>query len=150
MRPHQHCKVINVTPPAAIVDNASLTTTEIDTLGYRYLSVWAIFGATDVDTVALKMQSGDVAGTVADVTGLVYGTSNDIAGTLSVIPTATDDNKVYAFEIDLKGRHRYWDLVATMGNGTLGTFCTVIAILWGPESSVNTVAERGFGSILRV
>ncbi len=59
-----------------------------------------------------------------DVTGLVYGTSAGIAGTTSALPTATDDNKCFKFEIDLRGRKRYLDLVATCGDGATGTFAT--------------------------
>jgi len=84
------------------------------------------------------------------VTGLVYGTSNGINGSASSLPSATDDNKTFAFEIDLRGRKRYLDVTATAGDGTAGTYLTINYILWRAKDYPVTAAERGFANILRV
>ena len=118
----QNDKFVSITPPGALYDNTSLTTASIDTTGYEYLRVFVYLGATDIAMTALKVQESDTDGSYADVTGLVYGTSNSIAGTTSALPTATDDNKCFVFEIDLRGRKRYLDLVATFGDGTVGGY----------------------------
>ena len=152
MNPAQHDKFVSITPPAAIVDNASYTTATIDTAGFAYLRVLVYLGATDIAMTALKLQESDDSGMsgAADITGLVYGTSASIAGTTSALPTATDDNKCFAFEVDLRGRKRYIDLVATAGDGSTGTFLTAFALLSRAGDVGVSASERGYGSILRV
>lgn len=146
----QGLKVVNVTPPAAIVDNASFTTNEIDTLGFDYCTVYVSLGATDVDMTALKVQESDTSGSGhADVTGLVFGTSDDAdSGTTSALPLSTDDNGVFAFHIDLKGRKRYLDIVATAGNGAAGTYASILAVLDRANNVPTTAVERGLVSNL--
>lgn len=150
MNAMQQTKVVSITPPAAIVDNASYTSASIDTAGWDYMTVIAYLGATDIAMVALKLQTSDTDGSYADLTGAVYGTSTDIGGSTSALPSATDDNKFFAFEVDLRGKKRYFDLVATAGDGTAGTFLTAFAVLSRGESPATTAAGRGFGNILRV
>ena len=148
----QSDKYVVVTPPAAAVDNASATTATIDTAGYAYARIVVQLGATDIAMTALKVQESDDSGMsgAADITGLVYGTSAGIGGSTSALPTADDDNKAFAFEIDLRGRKRYIDVVATAGNGEAGTFLTILAILSRASDAPVTAAERGFANILRV
>ena len=150
MNAAQQDKWVVITAPGAIVDNASLTTASIDTKGYSYLRVFVQLGATDIAMTALKMQESDDDSSYSDVTGLVYGTSTDIAGSTSALPTATDDNKCFSFEIDLKGRKRYLDLVATCGDGAAGTYITALGLLSRAADMPVTKTERGFGNILRV
>lgn len=148
----QQDKFFSITPPAAIVDNASYTTATIDTAGYAYARVFAYLGATDIAMGALKIQESDDSGMsgAADVTGLIYGTSAGVAGTTSALPSATDDNKCFVFEIDLRGRKRYLDLVATAGDGSAGTYLTAFALLSRAADVPVSAADRGFGNILRV
>ena len=147
----QNTKLVSITPPAAIVDNASYTTASIDTQGWDYMQVVVYLGATDIAMTALKLQESDTdGGSYADVTGLVFGTSSNIAGSTSTLPSATDDNKFFVFDVDLRGRKRYFDLVATAGDGTAGTFLTAFAILSRGKDQPVTAAERGASQILRV
>ena len=152
MNPAQQDKWVSVTPPAAIVDNASLSTATIDTAGFAYLRVFLYLGAMDIAMTALKLQESDDSGMsgAADITGLVYGTSNGISGSASALPTATDDNKCFTFEVDLRGRKRYIDLVATCGDGAAGTYATAFALLSRAGDVGVSASERGFGNILRV
>lgn len=148
--------LFNVTPPAAIVNNASLTCNVIDTLGYRFCRITVILGATDIALTALKVQESDVKASAtaltsgADVTGAVFGTSNNDTGVASTLPAATDDNKFYTFEIDLRGRKRYLLPVVTIGNGSAGGFATVIAELDRGENVPTTAAQKGVAQNLRV
>jgi hypothetical protein len=152
MNASQHDKFVPITPPGAIVDNASLTTATIDTAGFAYLRVLVVLGATDIAMTALKLQESDNSGMsgAADITGLIYGTSAGIAGTTSALPSATDDDKCFAFEVDLRGRKRYIDLVATCGNGDAGTYITAFALLSRASDCPVSASERGYGNILRV
>lgn len=146
----QDTKFVSVTPPQAIYDNASLTTASIDTKGYGYARIYVYLGATDIAMTALKVQESDTDGSYADITGLVYGTSSNIAGSTSALPSASDDNKCFLFEIDLRGRKRYLDLVATCGDGAAGTYATAWCILSHGSDAPVSASERGFGDILRV
>ena len=150
MNQSQFNKFVSITPPAAIVDNASYTTASIDTSGFEYLEVFVFLGATDIAMTALKLQESDTDGSYADVTGLIYGTSAGIAGTTAALPIATDDNKCFKFEVDLRGRKRYFDLVATAGDGAAGTFLTAFALLSRASDHPVSASERGFGNIVRV
>ena len=152
MNAAQHDKFVPITPPGTIYDNASLTTATIDTAGYAYLRVLVVLGATDIAMTALKLQESDNSGMsgAADITGLIYGTSAGIAGTTSALPAADDDDKCFAFEVDLRGRKRYIDLVATAGNGAAGTYITAFALLSRASDCPVSALERGYGNILRV
>lgn len=145
MIPLLNCKYVAITNPAAIVDNAAFTTTEIDTAGYDWLTVVVHIGATDIPFATLKAQESDTAGSGhADITGLVFGTSTNTDGSTSAVPSATDDNKLFAFHINLKGRKRYIDISATGGDGTVGAYMSAIGILGRAEQAPNTATARGF------
>ena len=143
-------KVVSITRPAAIIDNAAVTTAFVDTLGFDHALIFVDLGATDIALTVLKVQESDASGSgYADVTGLVFGTSTDIAGAATTLPSATDDNKFYLFDINLQGRKRYLDLNVTVGDGTVGGFLTAYAVLSRAEQSPTTAAERGGAVVLR-
>lgn len=104
-----------------VLDAATATSYIIDTAGIDYVNIDLVLGATDIALTALKVQESDVAtnsttlSSPSDVTGLVYGAVDAPA-----LPSATDDNKIYSFEINTQGRKRYLQLVVTAGNGAVG------------------------------
>lgn len=145
----KNCKLVSVTPPAAILDNTSPTTAEIDTKGFRHLRVIAYVGSIDVAMTALKLTESDTSGSDhVDISGAVFGTSTDISGAKSALPGANDDNKFYVFDVDLRGRKRYIDVTATCGDGALGTYLAILAELYRGEEQPNTLAELGAGGVL--
>lgn len=147
----QACKYVVVTPPGAKLDDASATTAEIDTAGFDYCEIDVILGDSDIAMAALAVTESDTTGSNhTNVTGLVYGTSADISGSTSALPSATDDNKVFKFEIDLRGRKRFLDVTATAGNGSTGTYLAIIARLYRCDEIPITAAARGLGNVLRV
>ena len=144
-------KVVSITPPQVIVDNASWTTAELDTLGWDFVVINAFFGAMDIAMVALKVQESDVSGSgFADVTGLVFGTSLNDTGSTSTLPSSTDDNKFFSFFVDLRARKRYLDLVATGGDGAAGTYLTAWAELWRGKDAPLSASEAGYSQRLIV
>lgn len=146
-----NAKWVAVTPPGAIVDDASFTTTEIDTLGWDYLEIIVLLGATDIAMAALAVTESDSSGSGhANITGLVWGTSSNIAGSTSALPSATDDNKFQVAHIDLRGRKRYIDVTATAGNGAAGTYACIIGRLSRGEAMPITAAAMGADEVLRV
>lgn len=147
----QGMKVVNVTPPAAIVDDGSFATTEVDTLGFDYATYIISLGATDVAMAALAVTEADVSATNhANITGAVFGTATTVDGTTSALPANTSGNTVHLVEIDLRGRKRYLDLTATAGNGSTGTFLAATCILSSGEEQKDTATFRGAAQVLRV
>lgn len=143
-------KVVSITPPAAISDNATLTTAEIDTLGWDEMTIIVYEGATDIAMAALAVTESDTAGSGhANVTGLVWGTSTNIDGTTSALPSATDDNLFQVAQIDLRGRKRYIDVTATTGDGAAGSYVTILGILSKAQKSPTSISEAGANEILR-
>ena len=149
MNHNQDVKFSNIVPPAVIKDNASFTSVEVDTKGFNYLTVVCALGATDIAMAALKLQSGDVSGTLADVTGLNFSGGTDIAGAATSLPSATDDNKLFVFQVDLRGKKRYWNIVATAGDGSTGTYLAAVAVLSRNSVNDGTVAGIASGSVIR-
>lgn len=132
-------KVVAVTSPVAIVDNASWTTNEIDTIGFRFCSIYVMLGALDIAIAALKVQESNTSGSgMADITETVFGGTGNPA-----LPGATADNNIYAIHIDLRGRKRYLDLVLTGGDGAAGSFATAWAVLSRGEQLPASAAARG-------
>ena len=136
-------KKVLVTPPGAILDNTSLTTAEIDTLGYSWLEFEVILGATDIALTAYKLTTSDTAGSGhADLSGAVGGTD-------FTLPTATSDNKVHTIWVNLLGKKRYFDSVITVGDGAAGGYFTAIARLHkGGQQPVSATAASGLGRVV--
>lgn len=136
----------------ALVDNASATNVEMDTVingakAHR-VRIGFLYGASDIAMTALKIQESDASGSgFADVTGLVFGTSADSAGTTTALPSATDDDSLWMFDIDLTNRKRYLDIVATCGNGTLGSNVAAIAIFDVIGQTPNSDTEYGADAV---
>ena len=151
MNPIQNLKFVSVTPPAAIIDNASATTAYVDTAGWDHALFVIYFGAMDIAATAMKLQECDTSGgSYADITGTVFGTSTNTDGSTSTLPSATDDNKFFAISVNTAGRKRYLDLVLTLGDGAAGTYVTVFCILSRGDTDPSTAAGRGFSQVLRV
>ena len=134
-----------------LVNGASATTTAFDTVGFDSAKVKFVLGVTDAALTVLKVQESDDSGMsgATDVTGLVYGTSTDPdSGSTSALPTATDDNKAFVFHIDLKGRKRYLDLVATVASGTTGANLYAEAELSKANEGATSGTTRGFAANL--
>jgi hypothetical protein len=129
----------------AIFDNASATSTALDTSGLDGVYVIVSIGATDIAMTALKVQESD---TLTNSTTLASGT--DISGAdFSVspltLPSATaDDSTVGVFIPVVGARKRYFNITATFGDGTLGTFADAKAICV-PKIVPSDATGRGLG-----
>ena len=147
----QQSKYVRAISPTAIIDNASATATVIDCRDFDYCTIVIQLGATDIALTALKVESSTTSGGVyADMTGATFsgGTSPD--GTVLALPSATDDNQVCVFQIDLRGKNPFLRLVATFGDGTAGGFIAAVAILSKAHSSPFTSATMADGDVCRV
>jgi hypothetical protein len=151
VNPLQHVKYLSLIDPAAIVDDTDFSTNEIDTKGYDYATIIFQYGTSDIAMAELTVTESDSSGSGhEDVTGLIVGTSDNIDGDTSSLPSATDDDELVVFEIDLRGRKRYLDLVATAGDGSSGTYASAVCILSKANVVPLSVSDRGCLELLRV
>jgi hypothetical protein len=105
----------------------------------------------DIAMTTLKITDSNTSGSGhADVPGLVLGTSTDIDGSTSALPTATNDNGIFVFNIDLRSRKRYIDVTATCGDGAAGTYITILGILSRPDATPTSSAGYGAVEVLEV
>lgn len=154
MRPKY--KTVVLVQSQAIVDNAAWTTKALDTLGFGYAEIFVAIGALDIAIAAMKLQESDAisdANTLssgADITGSRFGTDANDSGSTSTLPSATDDNKLYKFEVDLKGRKRYIDLSLTGGDGAAGSYAVVWANLFEADKPPISATEKGIAQLMRI
>jgi hypothetical protein len=104
----QHCKFVAAVKPAAIVNNNSVTATEVDARGYDYATFIVTLGATDIALTALKVQAASSSGgQFDDITGATFSAGSGFAGATLALPSATDDGQVCVFHIDLRGKQPF-------------------------------------------
>ena len=140
MQDLQNVKTVYVTKPGAIVDDAAFTTDTVDTMGFRKARFVVGLGALDIALAALKLQESDASNMsgASDVAGADFSVSP------LTLPSASDDNKLYAIHVDLRGKKRYMDLSLTGGNGSNGTYAVAWVDLYDAEEMPDSVTERGF------
>lgn len=133
-------KMVSIAVPQS-VNGTAATTTSVDTKGWRHCQIVVQFGAigaADLDALKVQESNDDAAADAyVTVTGLEYGASGYAA-----LPTQTDDNGIFVFNISLLGRERYLDLI--LDPGAVATLISAFAILSRGESAPNTTALRGF------
>jgi len=127
-----------VTPPAAIVDNAAVTTASVDCIGAGWVTFEVFLGATDIAVAAMKLRESDDDSSYSDVPGADFSVSP------ATLPSATDDNHVFAIQVNMLGRKRYLDLTLTGGDGTAGAFFMVVARLSRLQKTPSTATDRGY------
>jgi hypothetical protein len=133
--------------PQAILDNTTATSNVVDLAGSKYCYIKVQLGATDIAMTALRVQesdsisSGTALSSGTDITGLTY------AGSL---PSSTDDNKTYLFAFPTEGRKRYVNLVASVGDGSAGTFINADAILFDKLVHNDNAASFNVAAIRRI
>jgi hypothetical protein len=66
------------------------------------------------------------------------------------VPSATDDDQVCVFQVNLLGRKRYWDIVATAGDGAAGMYISAVAILSKNHAPTLTDVTYADGGVCRV
>lgn len=144
----QNMKPILSLPPLDI-NGTTATITEIDTrpVGtsgvapagpFHYMTIIFSLGNIAANMTALKLQGGDVTGTLSDITG----------GAHTAPLAATGDNQFWVWNVDLrKNGYRFYNVVATAGAGA--TLASMVTILSRSEAPVaQTAAGTGaFGFI---
>lgn len=144
----ENFKLVSVTPPAAIKDNAAFTTAEVDTKGWDHARFVVYIGATDIALAALYLTESDTTGSghvEIVATDFSDATQKDIEGNALALPADDEDNGFIVIDVDLaKGaRKRFLDLVLTAGDGSTGTFAAAWCELYRGETMPTTVAGHG-------
>jgi len=145
----QDSKVVWVTNPAAIVDDAAFTTAEVDTKGYNHATLILRLGATDVAMAALAVTESDTTGS-GHGNIAVFGTTTLIDGSTSAIPGNTAGNTTHVVEMDLRSRKRFIDVTATAGNGSTGTYLTALCLLTAGGEQKQDSSSRGHDQTIRL
>lgn len=113
---------------------ATGTAISIDTQGFSYARYELTTGAGTVSASAFKVQESDTSG----------GSYTDISGaTISVLPGASDNNKVFAIMFPITGKR--WHEVVLTATGAAGLYGVNVQLSRAAESP-NTAAERGLES----
>ena len=147
----QKAKYVVAVSPTAIIDNNTATATAIDTKGARYAEIVVIQGATDIAMTALKLQECETSGgTYADITGATFNAGLDTDGTALALPSATDDNQIAVFQVNLDKRMRFIKVVATFGDGTSGGFVSAVARLSELSKVPDVSTDLANGGVCRV
>jgi hypothetical protein len=135
--------------PAASVNGASFTSVgPVDCHGYELATVRIFLGAIAVQMAALKLQTSDQSGSgFTDLVGSRFGTDANTAGSTSALPTTTDANGLFTITLDLRGKQRYLNIVATAGAGA--TFLVAFVELSRGANLPQSAANRGLNQELR-
>lgn len=143
-------KLVFIIPPQAIVDATSWTTAEIDVKGFDWATIYFALGALDIAISALELTESDTTGSGhAAISGTDFDGDTDIAGATATLPSATDDDKVWAWDLDLGRRKRFLDMTATIGDGSAGGYAVAWAELSRGENPTVLAADRGLEAVLR-
>jgi hypothetical protein len=120
--------------------------TEIDTLGYSYLTIVFLYGASTTAMQNLSLRSSTTSGgTFNELAGSRFGTdASASAGNTPALPSASDDNKVYVWNVSLFNKNRYWKI--RVDPGAAATLVGAVAILSRGAQAPNTDTERGVGA----
>lgn len=141
----QALKFVQAISPGVIKDNAAFTGEVIDTLGFDYLTLVLLLGATDIAMAVLKVTECDTSGgTYVDITGADFSVSP------ATLPSATDDNKNFGVHINLQNRKRYIKIAATAGDGSAGTYAAALGILSRAKTVPSDATSRGLSQDLTV
>lgn len=137
-------KVVQIIAPQAIKDNTEFvgskgsTPASVDSKGFGYLTIYAMFGAMDIAMATMKLWESDDDSTYANIA------AGNFATLPATLPSATDDNHVFAWHIPLTGpRKRYFQVEMIPGDGAAGTYAAAWAVLSRACEAPDTAAERG-------
>lgn len=136
MKPGQNTKEVLLKVQGALIDDAAVTFTAADTLGYSDAEVVVELGATDIALTVCKLTECDTSGGVyTDVPGC------DFSATL---PSATDDNSLIKWYVTMgNGRKRFLKPAVTVGNGSTGAYVIGRARLSSPIDGLSSATDRG-------
>jgi hypothetical protein len=145
----QNNKYVRVLDPVASTAAEYTMDNVIDTLGYDYVVIIFHLGAAAAATSELHLEQSDLAGSgfsTAGVTAFDFDGGTESDGTTAALPSATDDDSMFVFEVDCRGLKRYLRVEATAGGVNL-TSCVAILSRAGETSKIP--ASRGAAGLIQ-
>lgn len=121
------------------LNNASATPVEIDVTGYNHVTYVLSVGATTGAISVFKVRGAETAGgSLADISG----------ATLSTLPGATDDGKLYAIHIDLtdKSIRQFHKVTLTEDNTGTGIYGVTAILSRQSGNTPDSATDRGFAA----
>lgn len=134
--------IVSLEPQARINDSAAVCSAA-DRRGFDFAVVKLLLGANDVGLTVCKLQESNDNSTWTDIPGTDYTTDG-------TPPGGSDQNKLYIWDVDLRGRMRYLRPALTVGDGTNGAFLAVLVSLGRAEHSPKDATSRGAAQVLSV
>ena len=145
MIPALATKTVGIVFPQAIKDNTEFvgskgsTPVELDTAGWDHVDIFVMFGAMDIKMATMKLWACDtLGGAYAAVTGGDFGSPD-------ALPTATDDNHLFAWHINKLSSlaRRFYEVELIPGDGAAGTYAVCWAVLSRGAQEPKSAAARG-------
>lgn len=137
-------RIVRILSPQS---GTALTSSELDTVqsGIKadYAIIYYIFGAIGAGNITagnFKLQHSDVSGSgYVDIPASGNGTG----GTFGVVTTTTDNDKIYAINVDVRKTRRYLRVTCTATAATLACGFAILEVKEAPF----TAATRGVTGI---
>jgi len=148
----QGLKSVCLIGPISVTAGATVTSTVIDNKGYDELQlvVTRTTHATDYITTFSIQQSDDTnASNFAAITGYVQGTntsSDFVIASLTGGTNAATEKAAGVFNLDLRGKKRYFRVVLTNGGST--AICGVTGTLARGEQAPITATNQNAGVVV--
>jgi len=148
----QGLKSVCLIGPISVTAGATVTSTVIDNKGYDELQlvVTRTTHATDYITTFSIQQSDDTnASNFAAITGYVQGTntsSDFVIASLTGGTNAATEKAAGVFNLDLRGKKRYFRVVLTNGGST--AICGVTGTLARAEQAPITATNQNAGVVV--
>ena len=134
-------KKVQIVWPGARVNNAAVTCASVDHSTFDYAVVRVTIGANDCGLATFKVQESDDNATWTDVPGTDFSVSP------LTLPTSSNGNTLWEWQLDLRPRKRYLRPALTAGNGTVGAFVSAVAELFRAEQTPITAATQGLAGV---
>lgn len=115
----------------------------VDTIGYQYLSVEAIYSTTVLTSAVagvLTLRAGDTTAALSDYTA-TYGSLTAATASVSTAAAQTSSASVVRLDIDLRGKPRYISL-ATAPQATAAT-AVIVGRLSKGEVGPESASQKG-------
>lgn len=140
-------KHLQMLAPISVGDNSAASTVIIDTYGYETMRVAVDFGVMSSPVSLMNLAASDLSNMASSSNYANFGTDTNDTGSTSTLPLANNSNSSWSFEIDLRGKPRYWQLGLTMGhvvNTGAGAIVSATADLGRPHEAPRTASQANY------
>lgn len=146
-----HVKNFVMIAPAALATAATATNAILDTSGFRSALITVAFNAasatnSNATLASISLQESDQSSATSSFTTISGGGGLTAASGTSFaigVNNQTSSGAVLQYAVDLRGRKRYLQLIATNGTAANVTHIAAVASLSRAEQVPNSATEAG-------